>query len=322
MKNNFNKEFNVILVRLGSLGDILVTVPSINLIRENLPHSNITLIANQTYGHFLKEAGLVDQLIPLESSQALAIFDREKEMAEPDFRKADLLIIWLNRAFSGSKEIIPEILKEKAQLIFGENEKNFSISKNFLIKTGEVLEIIVKKKLQIVCEEKYTTLPIKREWLKEAESLFPKLLRQKFVVVHPGSGGEKKRWGLENFLALVNFFANHKLAGIIITGPAEESYLPILSSYRWPGNWYWSHEPSLRVIAALLFCASFYVGNDSGITHLAALCGCPGLAFYKRENVSIWAPYSKKIKILEASDLKEIEAEFVCWKIRKILAMS
>ncbi|MCX7974039.1 MAG: glycosyltransferase family 9 protein [Candidatus Aminicenantes bacterium] len=261
----------------------------------------------------------MDSIIPLEDRQSLFIFRNDQSQAEHNLEEIDLLVIWLNKPLVGSEEIIPKMWRKKSQVIIGTKENKLSLSRYFLMKTAEILEINIEQNIiEELDEEKLASLSIKKEWLEEAENFFLSLKGCPYAVIHPGSGGHAKRWPLENFLKLVNIFADMKINGVFITGPAEESYCPTLSAVNWPIGWFWINQPSLTVIAALLAKSTFYIGNDSGITHLAALCGCPGLAFYKKENIPLWLPYSRRIKVIEALDVGEIGVELVCQEIKKI----
>ncbi|HUI69821.1 MAG TPA: glycosyltransferase family 9 protein, partial [Spirochaetia bacterium] len=91
------------------------------------------------------------------------------------------------------------------------------------------------------------------------------------VALHPGSGDRRKNWPVARFQELAALLEEAGSVVRWIIGPAEEtSALP-----RGAQVWRNSHLSSLA--AALSECRLF-VGNDSGITHLAAAAGCPTVA--------------------------------------------
>lgn len=56
-------------------------------------------------------------------------------------------------------------------------------------------------------------------------------------------------------------------------------------------------EPKAEELVGLVANARAYLGNDSGITHLAAMLRVPGLALFKSSDPSIWQPFGKEIRL-------------------------
>jgi heptosyltransferase-2 len=124
-----------------------------------------------------------------------------------------------------------------------------------------------------------------------------------FVVLHPGSGGDFKRWPAARFAALGERIPTElDCAVVVLVGPADETVSAELAA-AWGGrtgvtlavNW------PLRLVLALLSMARAYVGNDSGITHLAARA-CPTLAIFGPTDPAIWGPLGPKVRVLRAPD--------------------
>ena len=53
-----------------------------------------------------------------------------------------------------------------------------------------------------------------------------------------------------------------------------------------------------RTLAAILAQAGVYVGNDSGVTHLAAATGAPTLALFGPTDPAVWAPIGERVRVL------------------------
>ncbi len=121
-------------------------------------------------------------------------------------------------------------------------------------------------------------------------------LPEHFLALHPGSGGAAKCWPLERFEVLAQ-----RLAGeapfLVVLGPAETGQE-------------WRHVPGavvardlpLRVLGALLSRAGLFVGNDSGVSHLAAAAGAPTLALFGPTDPEVWSPVGRVVRCLRASD--------------------
>lgn len=103
------------------------------------------------------------------------------------------------------------------------------------------------------------------------------------IIIHPGSGSKKKNWPLENFLAVGEHLRQRGKPFAWVLGPAEQRLqLP-------PGGRVLP-PTSLVNLASELARAALYIGNDSGITHLAAAAGCPTVAVFGSTDPRIWRP--------------------------------
>jgi ADP-heptose:LPS heptosyltransferase len=99
----------------------------------------------------------------------------------------------------------------------------------------------------------------------------------------------------------------------VVTGEAEADMDKVLHEQVWPAGWTWLRSPSLDALSGLLRLSSFYLGNDSGITHLAAACGSDVIALFLEENVTAWQPLGR-VHLLSAASLDSISVEMV-WRM-------
>ncbi|MEK7795504.1 MAG: glycosyltransferase family 9 protein [Candidatus Hydrogenedentota bacterium] len=112
------------------------------------------------------------------------------------------------------------------------------------------------------------------------------------VVIHPGSGGVAKNWPIENYLALADHLerTGHRVEWLV--GPAERERS---SAPRFPDA---LPEGPLAAVARRLAGARLYIGNDSGITHLAAAAGCNVVAIFGATDSRVWAPLGERVRVL------------------------
>ncbi|MBI2435787.1 MAG: hypothetical protein HYV26_23270 [Candidatus Hydrogenedentes bacterium] len=124
--------------------------------------------------------------------------------------------------------------------------------------------------------------------------------RKHRVYLHPGSGSKRKNWPIEQFAALARRLTAVHLEIRWILGPAEEdAELPAGANP--------VRCDSLLALARLLAQARLYVGNDSGITHLAALCGCPTLAIFGPSNPRVWAPLGQSVQVMHGRPWPDVQ---------------
>jgi len=123
----------------------------------------------------------------------------------------------------------------------------------------------------------------------------------RIVLIFPGSGGIHKNCPAENFVAMASMLAP-PLQPIVVFGPAEHAMAPTiapqLNSLRIP----WISTPPLGALAGLCRLAAAFVGNDSGVSHLAAAAGTPGIAIFGSTDPDRWRPLGN-VRIVRASNL-------------------
>ena len=132
----------------------------------------------------------------------------------------------------------------------------------------------------------------------------------RFAIVHPGSGGRRKQWPFDRFLEIVRFLAGKGYSGFVTTGEAEELWEGRLAKMELPPDWRRLSGLSLSDLARLLAGAAIYLGNDSGVTHLASVLGVPGVAVFRTEFAAAWRP-GGEIGVISADDVQEIPADAV-----------
>jgi ADP-heptose:LPS heptosyltransferase len=108
--------------------------------------------------------------------------------------------------------------------------------------------------------------------------------REDYAVIHPFSGSPRKNWPLEKFRALAG-----KLEPVMpVRWCAGEEDPPLPDAVR---------IDDLYELACWLAKARLYIGNDSGITHLAAAVGTPVLALFGPTDPDVWAPRGQHVRV-------------------------
>jgi hypothetical protein len=108
--------------------------------------------------------------------------------------------------------------------------------------------------------------------------------REDYAVIHPFSGSARKNWPIERFRAIAA-----QLERVMpVKWCAGEEDPPLPGAVR---------IDNLFELACWLARARLYIGNDSGITHLAAAVGTPVLALFGPTDPEVWAPRGKNVRI-------------------------
>ena len=116
------------------------------------------------------------------------------------------------------------------------------------------------------------------------------------LALAPGSGAREKNWPVTSYRAVAGWWRNQTQgAVIVIIGPVEEErgeLEPLLDHSVAARNL------NLGEVAALLTRSTLYLGNDSGITHLAAAVGVRTVALFGPSDARQWAPRGERVTIL------------------------
>jgi heptosyltransferase-3 len=106
-----------------------------------------------------------------------------------------------------------------------------------------------------------------------------------FMLILPGSGSRAKNWPPANFVALARLLTP-RIKSLCVFGPAETELPNVV---REAGI---SSIDGLELgeVAALAACARVFVGNDSGVSHLAAAAGAPGVVLFGPTDPERWRP--------------------------------
>ena len=120
------------------------------------------------------------------------------------------------------------------------------------------------------------------------------------TAVHPGSGGRGKCWPPERFAAVIRGLAASGRGILLVSGPADGEHvravrdrtqgIPLLPAEFLP----------LGRLAALLARCGSYLGNDSGISHLAAAAGAPSVVLFGPTDPAQWVPRGERVTALRA----------------------
>ncbi|MBT6511525.1 MAG: glycosyltransferase family 9 protein [Alphaproteobacteria bacterium] len=142
-----------------------------------------------------------------------------------------------------------------------------------------------------------------------------------YVLVMPGSAPQRpeKRWPAERYGELSHQLKGMGLTSVLIGGPAEkEAALEIAKSRSDVIDL--MGRTSFEQIAVLAQGATLAIGNDTGPMHLAATAGCPSVVLFSHaSDPDITAPRGRSVTVLQRYDLGDLSVDEVGYAARKAL---
>jgi hypothetical protein len=113
------------------------------------------------------------------------------------------------------------------------------------------------------------------------------------LVVHPGAGAPGKRWDPAGFVQVAHWWRQTGGTVVEIAGPAEADSAPLLGGAM-------ARDLDLGQLAQVLARAALYLGNDSGVSHLAGAVGAAGVVVFGATDAQRWRPISGRLVALQA----------------------
>ncbi|MFQ6069710.1 MAG: glycosyltransferase family 9 protein [Candidatus Aminicenantales bacterium] len=193
----------MLLFRMGGLGDLLITFPSINLLRKTLHPCSITLVCREEYGFILKETGVVDNIISAGASKLAPLF------ASPPYPEDitcwlegfSMILGWMQKKDSLNLETLCiSRFKGRCRFIVCDQAYHGPLSTFFFQKTAEFLP---DEKVPLPSFNECLLLPLTTQQKQDGLKLLGEkalVSKEKLAVVHPGSGTRDKCWPLKSFL--------------------------------------------------------------------------------------------------------------------------
>jgi len=120
---------------------------------------------------------------------------------------------------------------------------------------------------------------------------------KKLVIVQPGSGGPNKCWHLDNFLAIAKQLGSGGIEVVFLLGPAELDRFSKTTLKKISNVAKCLVDLSLMQVLGLLSCADAFLGNDSGITHLASMMGIKSFAVFGPTNPAVYGPIGPDVTV-------------------------
>jgi heptosyltransferase I len=284
----------ILIVKLGSIGDIVHTLPSLAAIRKAMPDAEISWVVENRSAEILRGNELIDRLIDvdtrsLRSGKVVAeILPRFREQFRALRRtRFDIAIDFQGLLKSAA---IAKLSGAKTRYGFARGSLREPASRIFLTHGVEIEGQlnIVRKNLRLAAEalkipvpDENFAFPISTEpaHAREAEQIAGKTGGD-FVILNPAAGWVTKMWPAANFGTLADvLWEKFGLTSIIAVGPQENDLAAAVLDASRSGKASVA-QASLKGYFELARRARVYVGADTGPMHLAVAAGTPVVGIF------------------------------------------
>ena len=288
---------HVLIIRPGALGDLIVTLPTLGAIRNHFCNAQIEIMGYTTYLELVKGRFYADAVSRFDQADITPLFVKNVQIPTSlikRFGSMDLIIAFV----SDNEHVLVNNLKATGARRVSHYEPFPSESDQIHI-VDHFLKFLNSVGIPYSDE-------IPKIFLQNDDILFgndfmkDKIVNIKkyLVAIHPGSGSRQKCWPVDYFAELIIWLKDKMgILPIIVAGPSDIEIVERLR-LKVKDNFILADRLPLPGLAAIIKRCNLFVGNDSGITHLAAAVGTRTIAIFGSTDSNIWGPRGEQVRIL------------------------
>lgn len=293
---DWSKVRRVLVVRLRSIGDTVLATPSLIALKRFLPDAQVDILLEDWVAPVLEGFDAVDNVLTVGKDKKSRL-----EMARTIRRnKYDVAFnlhggttaTFLVRA-SGAPHRVGYSYYQYSFLYnhllssptdFWQQEKTHSAEQQFALLGFVGVPVSDKPKSRLVVTQQGA----------EEMDLFLHIYGiddEQIALIHPAAAFDTKRWSTENFAKVIDFLASRNIFSVVVTTPKEENLIDEISQ-KTSTIFQDFTDLTLPEITALAARAKIFIGNDSGIAHIAAAVQTPSVVIFGSSNVNHWRPWT------------------------------
>ncbi len=284
---------SILLILPGALGDVVNTIPGLKALRAHFPEAMIEAAGIRERMELLLAGRIVDAVYEFNLHGFQTLFaenfspgNKTKKFLE----RFDLFISWIQDRQGIMERNMAQMGKRS---IFFQDK--FPLAKG----SGPASETLCQPVRELGIKEfpARPELKLPKRYLDRASEIIGDDC-EACLVVHPGSGSESKCWPAERFAQVADTLAREfSLQVLALEGPADELASARMCEHLGSKVRLIKNRPVIDV-ACVLSCARIYLGNDSGISHLAAALGVPSMVIFGPTDPDVWGPRDPLARII------------------------
>jgi len=287
----------VLVIRLRSIGDTVLATPSLFALKRFLPHAQIDILVEDWVAPLLANHPHVDNVIELKRGGVTKRMNVGREIRAARYDVVYNLhggttATFLARATGARYRVgfktyqyanLHTVLAPSPLLLWGQ-QKTHSVEQQLALLGWTGVPVSDRPRTRLGIAPEAAGNVIRR--LTEAG-----LGDRKIALLHPAAAFDTKRWGVKNFARVAEYLAERGYAPVAIAARHEaqildelvnEASVPILTL-----------DLLLPEVSALASRSQLFVGNDSGIAHIAAAVGTPSVVIFGSSNIAHWRPWHR-----------------------------
>lgn len=295
-----------LVVRGGAIGDFILTVPVFAALREMFPSAHVELLGYPNVTDLALKSGVADEVRSIDARPMASFFNRKghtnDELGEY-FAGFNIVVSFLydpDLFFQTNVKACADHI-QFVQGIHKPDDTNGTHATEALLAALQSLAI-------------FDADPVPRLDFKTSPTN-----DESWIAAHPGSGSPRKNWPVNRWFELLRGLSTEYHL-LVIGGEADLEQLEVLEAALSGVRYEFMVQQPLTDVGTRLQACRAFIGHDSGITHLAAAVGLPGVCLWGETNDAVWRPRSERFELIHGGPgLEGIEVAAVRERLDNIL---
>jgi len=288
----------ILVVHQGAIGDFILSLPALEAIHRFYPEAGFKFIGHPEILEIIRGRPYVKHVLDCSAANWTPLYNSGGRLASTDLDlllPADAVFVFGRSSSQIMADNLAHSLGEPTHRLdpFPEPKLHITVAD---YQCGQLQELGIPA----MPPPEAIIAPSQQDVL-EARDFVSRNLEpgDRLVLLHPGSGGKNKLWTPTGWLSIIHqLSAQPELRFALLQGPADTRIVQHLRSQLDTNSLIQVKNWRLGKLAALMSNGALFVGNDSGITHLAAASGAPTIALFGHTDPLIWGPRGAKIRIV------------------------
>jgi heptosyltransferase III len=287
----------IAVIRTGALGDFLLGLPALAALRRRYPRARLVMIGPMPAARLARWGDIAGEVVDVGDTALAPLFGGGPPPAV--LRGVDTAVLWLRSPDDVALALAAHgVMRRLAAPPFPPAGRREHVAE-WLAQTLAPLGVSLPEGWDGV---PWLRLPPVAE--ETGSGGRPAIAGNRpYIVLHPGSGSARKNWPPERWAEVAGRLRRrHACALVITTGPADEVVVGelkhALARVGVQGHVYRVTGLDLEALAIVLDGAMLYLGNDSGVTHLAAALGTRVVSVFGPTDPSVWRPRGPWVRVL------------------------
>jgi heptosyltransferase III len=305
----------ILVIRGGAIGDFVLTLPVLAALRQHFPQCQLEVLGYPHISKLALQSGLADHTRSIESGALARFFASGSDLDETWAAYFSQFALILSYLYDPDAAFQTNVARcSRAQFVPCPHRPDEHLQ---LHATDTFLQPL--ERLAIFGAD-----PVPRLNLPALAGSPSDLPLSRTLVLHPGSGSPTKNWPESAWLELIaHLVALPDWEFLLVSGEAETDRVSRLGNLLPAGRSHHAHHLPLPELALRFHSCRAFIGHDSGISHLAAAVGLPGIVLWGPTNQTIWRPRSSRFRVLQSPlGLEQLEVRRVIDELNDLLAGS
>lgn len=291
---------SVLVIHQGALGDFILALPALETLRQALPQARSVIMGYPRILELVEKRFYAEEILSIDQKGMATFFVQEGSLdfdLSQFFKTFDLIVVF---GRDGNETVIGNLKRVcQGQILPIHSSPPWDGKVHF---TDHLLKQFAQHGFSV--SESNPKLHLKDSdqewandfWKKKGVTLEE---RSRVIILHPGSGSKRKVWPLDRFLNLAHTLRNHLGSKIfIVLGPAEGLEVQKAFEEKESNSFILGKGLTLLQLASVMEGCWFFIGNDSGISHMAAALGLPSLVIFGPTDERVWSPKGEKTSVV------------------------